>query len=412
MTSSVRIRTRFDPTYGRSNPPFVPLLRLCLQWLLAALVVLAGHSTASSQPTKHALVIGINKYHQSYAIPDLRFAQADAVAIGEILKNRGYQVHLLTTEQATTRNSIVAALNKYARELGPDDDFLLFFAGHGARREMNGKTYWLAFDADVQELDVNGIRLDHLMDYVNDIRSRNKLVLLDHCYAGDVNFRPMEAGAGGSGSRAPGDGARKIDRGVFRVNEVRAELEQERNLTVIAGARNEAYEDSSLGHGVFTKALMEALGEGKADGFAGGHLNDRIDLSELITYTRSRVFALADTTQLHSQGLTQEVISHSVFTNAADFDVLSLPTDNVSQDDIDKFSLVLGKWAGKDVLKPENMVVCIEVLSKKSAGTQLSDFEIKILTRIQQFVAIGGDEAKESAGQALDLAIAGLRGDQ
>jgi uncharacterized caspase-like protein len=378
---------------------------------------------AKAQVGKHALIIGINDYRHSYAIPDLRFAQADAEALQGILEDRGFTVHLLTSNQATTRNSIVAELNRYARVLSEDDIFILFFAGHGARRETNGKTYWLAYDANVQELDVNGIRLDHLMDYVNDIPARSKLVLLDHCYAGDVNLRASVSDRSGSAGRGPGDDARGLERGVFRVEDVKAELEKPRNLTVIAGARNEAYEDSTLGHGVFTQALIEALGEGKADGVDIGadvlgedgraRADGRIDVSELIEYTRSRVFAIADTAELADKGLTQEVISHSVFTNAADFEVVTLSSDNITQEEIDSFMVVLGKWAGENnVLEPDIMVVCMEVLTKKSAGQELTELEEKVLEKISTFVALGGPEAKVSAGRSLNFAIAGLVGSQ
>ena len=399
------------PTTGNTDRAS-RLHRTAATILVCLAAVVCAAAPVRAQTNKYALLIGINDYQKSYAIPNLRFARADAQALEAILVDRGFSVQVLTSNQATTRNFIVSELNRYARQLGPDDYFVLFFAGHGARRENNGQTYWLAYDADVQELDVNGIRLDHLLDYVNDIPARNKLVLLDHCYAGDVNLSAPAAVAGGGGSRGPGDDERGLDRGVFRVDDVKAELKKERNLTVIAGARDEAYEDSTLGHGVFTKALIEALGDGKADGVRGGQLDDRVDVSELIEYTRSRVFTIADTTRLHAQGLVQEVISYSVFENAADFEVITLSAENISQDDIEHYKEALATWAGEGILAPPVMVACMLALTKKSEGSPLSETELRILESIRGYVEWAEEGDRDSVGASLNVVVNGLLRDQ
>jgi hypothetical protein len=50
-----------------------------------------------------------------------------------------------------------------------------------------------------------------------------------------------------------------------------------------------SYEDDALHHGAFTAALLEGIGEGKADLAIGGQRDGNITAEELLVYLRLRV---------------------------------------------------------------------------------------------------------------------------
>jgi uncharacterized caspase-like protein len=142
------------------------------------------------EPKKYALLIGINDYtFRDTQIASLAYATLDARAMKRILEDKGYKTVDLIDDEAE-RDRIVGHLSRIGAVARKNDTFLLYFAGHGVRSKV-GKTptYWLTYDADTRRLDVKGIRLSHLLDYVADIKADRKMVILDHCFSGDVDLK-------------------------------------------------------------------------------------------------------------------------------------------------------------------------------------------------------------------------------
>ena len=81
----------------------------------------------------YLLVIGIDQYQ--YFRP-LNNAVRDAKAIQEILVERFQfepaHTRMLLNEEAT-RGNILDTLHEYEEILSPEDNFMLYFAGHGTR---------------------------------------------------------------------------------------------------------------------------------------------------------------------------------------------------------------------------------------------------------------------------------------
>jgi hypothetical protein len=204
------------------------------------------------------------------------------------------------------RVDIVRALTDLGDRVTGEDTFLLFFAGHGVRAR-NGHTYWLTRDTSLDLLDENGIRLEHLMDYVRDIRAKSALVLLDHCFSGDVTrasdrSRSLDSSSPTSstpGEVRAGEGGFVLTRGVSRVKEIGDEiLANGSGLLVLAAARDEAFEADQLKHGVFTSALLEALRSRKA---TPGDAS--LSVLELSLFLGRRVKELSQTLSLPDQGV-------------------------------------------------------------------------------------------------------------
>lgn len=242
-------------------------------------------SYAQEAPKNYALVIGINEYVASMeGVNVLKYAVDDAEEVQEVLEDLRYEVVPLIGPIAR-RESIITELVRLAGRTREQDSVLIYFAGHGVRNKLgNGEhSYWLTYDSTLARLEIEGLRLTHLLDYVNDIPAGKKLLVLDHCHSGRVSFR----GSGSSGGRA-GTGAPFVDRNLFfSGNEFASEVETAvaRGLVVVGAASKEAYEFDDLGHGLLTHLFLEALISDKAD----ENNNGKLTVNELRQYLITEV---------------------------------------------------------------------------------------------------------------------------
>jgi len=95
-----------------------------------------------------ALVIGINKY---LLWPHLEYAVSDAQEVGEILKDKNFDVKWLLNEKATKKN-IEQEINRLINNTDVNSRIFLYFAGHGQTEDTpNGgeKGYIVPVDADL-----------------------------------------------------------------------------------------------------------------------------------------------------------------------------------------------------------------------------------------------------------------------
>lgn len=247
--------------------------------LTAIAVVFMPPATASSQlvSQKYALLIGVDNYRNTaQGIQQLHFAVSDVDSLATVLRENGFHVVCLRNDDAK-REDIVTELNRHAFMLTEDDIFLLFFSGHGIRNQIfNNKTYWLTYDAQLHCLDADGIRFEHLLDYLRDIRAKRKLILLDNCFGGDlVRLVPSalssEASNRAAGTGAPG-GSRSaasdlaISRNVIPLAEIKSQIQSgAQGMVAIAASRAEAMESDIFKHGVFTYAILQAFKSRVAD---------------------------------------------------------------------------------------------------------------------------------------------------
>jgi hypothetical protein len=113
----------------------------------------------------------------------LQFAEADADAMANLLREQGYQVVSLLGATAT-RRAIIEALNQQSRAAGADHLLLVYFAGHGAVDPDNEDiAYLLPADADPDILAATAIPLEDLAARLLG-KVRTALTLLDCCHSG------------------------------------------------------------------------------------------------------------------------------------------------------------------------------------------------------------------------------------
>jgi hypothetical protein len=184
---------------------------------------------------RKALVVGID-YYQNVA--PLHGCVNDAKSVSEVLcknadtsKNFDIKV-LLASDQY---NSITRKLLKdNVIELFKDDvDIALFyFSGHGHKENSIG--YLISSDANTGD---DGFSMDELLGIVNSSNAKNKIIVLDCCYAGIAGTSPLT------------ENKSLLCEGV----------------TFLTACANNQYSQEARGHGVFTTLFVDALNGGAAN---------------------------------------------------------------------------------------------------------------------------------------------------
>ena len=125
-----------------------------------------------------AIVIGIANYER---LPKLETSRADAMAVASILRDRyGFEV---TTLIDADRYDILSALNVMRETLNPEDNLVVYYAGHGEYDKINDRGYWLPIDAD-RTNNANWISNQSITDILNASAAGHVLLVADSCYSG------------------------------------------------------------------------------------------------------------------------------------------------------------------------------------------------------------------------------------
>jgi hypothetical protein len=125
----------------------------------------------------HALVIGIDDYKH---LTKLRTSVHDATQVGRVLESDyGYAVQLLLNP---TRDQIIEALDAYIERLGPSDNLLTYYAGHGSRDDATRCGYWLPVDA-TQERRSRWLSNSEIDDTLRALRVKHVMIVADSWYA-------------------------------------------------------------------------------------------------------------------------------------------------------------------------------------------------------------------------------------
>ncbi len=142
----------------------------------------------------YAIIIGNNNYNN---YPNLNTAVTDAEETAHILEQKyGFKTLLLKN---ASRFRILSALNGLRRELKPNDNLLIYYAGHGEIDNKDGSGYWLPVDAK-PGLTKNWISNSAISDILGSVKAKHIMVVADSCYSGtlsttsiprsNVNFSP------------------------------------------------------------------------------------------------------------------------------------------------------------------------------------------------------------------------------
>jgi len=370
-----------------------------LALVLAALTIAARTEAGK----RYALLIAINKNHVAEGeLKDLEYAISDAEKLGTLLVKQGFETPVILENASAQRSDILRELSWHARKLKADDEFLLFYSGHGVRNTvLNNKSYWMTYGAAMSGLDASSIRLSHLLDYVREMKPTRKLVLLDHCFSGDVIEEKGPPPDPTKGVRDSPLTAVTLEK---TAEIVRGELDKELQLqaegvAILAAARHFAYESSDLKQGVFSKAVISALESPVADTDRDGKLS----LLELSTYVTNYV--------VNYKGSGKQVpVSLLMGSNLEGWIFApNLPTDAAGlQARLSRYEAQLGTWQTQTYITYGTMTKALAFLGRwrraEEAQTKRPDADAAILAKL--FQALDSvDLPDEGRGKALELAF-------
>lgn len=230
-------------------------------------------------PTRWAILIGINEYHPS--LGSLNYCVNDCRRIEEALTGGTdpflpENVLVMTDEDADegkqpTYTNILKTLSSELSRIKEEDTVFLFFAGHG--RVVKGDLRVIPKDANQQTLVTTSIRSRHILDLLGDCEAWQKVFVIDACHSGtgprDVTTT-MQGEALDALSR--GDGLYTI-------------------TSCSEGELSHEWEEKE--QGVFSYFLAEALAGGAGDSEDG-----RLTMDDIFSYVDSRVKGWARDKQL------------------------------------------------------------------------------------------------------------------
>ncbi len=140
----------------------------------------------------YALIIGEDSYQEW---PRLSTAVNDAQSLADVLEKKyGFKVRVLAN---ASRQQILDAFTQYQDELGPSDNLLVYYAGHGILDDK-GEGYWVPVDATqpknlkllhTEEL----VRHDDVIARIQQLHAKQVLVVADSCFSGGLALAAMNA---------------------------------------------------------------------------------------------------------------------------------------------------------------------------------------------------------------------------
>ena len=139
---------------------------------------------AKANPRLHVLAIGINDYPD---VPDVPFADRSAQQFAEIsqklLGAQPRNVIVLTDSQATL-GRLLSRLNTLVNRLGPQDQLLFYYAGHGVPSKDGAGAYLLAQDGGPGSYEQPDLQLGQIYSFIAKSRVGQAKIFIDACFSG------------------------------------------------------------------------------------------------------------------------------------------------------------------------------------------------------------------------------------
>ncbi|MCI5138577.1 MAG: hypothetical protein D3922_09225, partial [Candidatus Electrothrix sp. AR1] len=281
-------------------------------------------SPADDVTNKWALVIGINDYSKQNKIPELKlkkkqlnYAVNDALAVKIRLEDMGFKVKPLLDEEAT-ETEIFKQFKKYDRIIGPNDQLVIFYAGHGYTD--NGEGYIVSSDGEK-------ISFDEIRKETFNLPPKHILYIFDSCHSGFLDPAVQTKWPKRRRKKASyGKEERKLRQAVYTLTAGSSEEETEENPT------------KWKGHSYFTLYLLKGL-----DGVADIDNNCKITASELGVYLTQIIRSLNDKTP-------QE--QHPLFNRVSGEGEIAFPSPRCQEEVVRQQQLDPDKkWATSDAYK-------------------------------------------------------------
>lgn len=133
----------------------------------------------------YALLIGNEKYDDP-GIIELEEPVRDATELFNTLtQDYNFDPANVRLLKNPTKADIIGTLHQLRSQITPDDNLLIFYAGHGYWDEGMGVGYWFPRDA-AKNNPVNWLPNTDLTNYLGAIKSKHTLLIADACFSGGI----------------------------------------------------------------------------------------------------------------------------------------------------------------------------------------------------------------------------------
>ncbi|HEX7036227.1 MAG TPA: caspase family protein [Pseudomonadales bacterium] len=192
----------------------------------------------------YALLIGNQTYQE---LEDLSTPLSDVRRAERLLKEKyGFTVFTIADGDNI---EVMRAINDLYEIVGPEDNLLIFYAGHGNRLNTGSAEigYWLPANAERPPRNTYWVANEFVTGHLSRIRAKRILVVADSCYAGLLSSEPSFLLLGN-------DSPRYDD-----MDFLRFKLNKRARLLLSSGGDRPVLDLGSDGHSVFAKALFDEL---------------------------------------------------------------------------------------------------------------------------------------------------------
>ena len=149
------------------------------------------HFRPSLKRTNHLFCIGINDYEHVSKLNNAVKDVEDFAALMEKEYNfKKEHIHILKNKQATKEN-IIDELEEYAGKLKQEDNFLLYFSGHGVKHQLTERGYWIPVKGKKEKAS-SWLPNDEVMSFIRPMKAHHIFLIIDSCFSGTF-FTPTRS---------------------------------------------------------------------------------------------------------------------------------------------------------------------------------------------------------------------------
>lgn len=190
----------------------------------------------------YALIIGNQDYQ---VLPPLETPRTDAERVAQLLKDKyGFTVKVIDDANDVT---MLRALNDLNRVLRPDDNLLIYYAGHGTqiKNAYSDVGYWLPVNANRPPDDTFWVPNAQITAHLARLPAQRILVVADSCYAGLLSSDP---GVNIFGTETH-----------LTMDYVKYKLPKRARLLIASGGNDPVFDRGGNGDSVFARAFIDVL---------------------------------------------------------------------------------------------------------------------------------------------------------
>jgi len=191
----------------------------------------------------YALVIGNQNYQ---ILESLQTPRNDAERATKLLREKyGFTVQIIEDANDV---AMLRALNDLNQVLQPNDNVLIYYAGHGTRLKTGRAEtgYWMPVNAERPPNDTFWVPNEQISAHLARLPARRVLVVADSCYAGLLSADP---GVNIFGTESK-----------LGLEYVKYKLPKRTRLLLASGGDQPVLDEGGQGNSVFARAFLDVLG--------------------------------------------------------------------------------------------------------------------------------------------------------